>query len=104
MTTNTFGFRFVYDLKQDAVGHHLPPKQVLPSTGERRACPRAYAGAHHIPNPMACTCSRPVRAYVLTLAWRRTAPMFAEQQALEVAQQFGPGAQQVALAAGAVQH
>lgn len=49
--TNTFSFLFSYDLRQDASGAHIPPKQVLPST---------------------------------------------EQQALEVAELFGPGGKKAA--------
>lgn len=33
--TNTFGFRFVYDLRLDERGEPLPPKRILPSTEQQ---------------------------------------------------------------------
>lgn len=52
--TNTFGFRFSFDLKRDAAGSFIPPKGVLPATG---AC-GAQGGACASPSS-ACLHARP---------------------------------------------
>ena len=57
--TNTFGFRFTFDLRQDQWGQFRMPPTVLPSNG---GCHSTPCCAHHRPlpasrpGPLACTC------------------------------------------------
>jgi hypothetical protein len=92
--TNTFNLLFEFDLLRDGSGNHIPPKRVLPGTGGSAnlhchwTCPAQQLVALRWPPSVARLSSPHCSA---SLAASRAA----EQQALEVAQLFGPDSKPV---------